>query len=100
MDHLRHPEEYPAYFGNVEGLTLPVTCTGANVIDLREYPIFRDESEFKPNKQPGPDRVVIARISGTSASLFAQCILMTQDGAPTPKGFVKCEQDEGRLLIN
>lgn len=86
-----YTEAYPAYFGNGEGLSMPAACTAGNVIDLREYPIFPDGSQFVNNKSPGPDGVVIARFASGSEYVFAQCRLMTHMGAANPNGFVPCD---------
>lgn len=69
---------------------MPSTCTAGNVIDLQEYPIFRDGSDFTTDRDPELDRVVIARIANGAQYLYAQCRLMTHEGAPTRNGFVEC----------
>jgi hypothetical protein len=66
-------------------------CSGPNMIELNEYPIFRDGSGFSEGKEPGPDRVVIARVSQGTDLVNEQCGIMTHEGAADQAEFIKCE---------
>ncbi|KAF2123509.1 hypothetical protein P153DRAFT_328080 [Dothidotthia symphoricarpi CBS 119687] len=54
--------EYPHYYGDSQGLITTSACTGAGLIDYREYPVFvTDTTTFVAGMQAGQERVVIAR---------------------------------------
>lgn len=86
------PDAYPKYYGNREQIVGASECSSsnANLIDLQEFPIKRDGTAFVENDQQSTDRVVVGRIADGNNIIYAQCFIMTHEGA-TGNAFLKCE---------
>jgi hypothetical protein len=57
-------QQYPRPYYNTENIALPADCQAADVIDRYEFPIRRTKTPMGEATDPGPDRVVFARVNG------------------------------------
>jgi hypothetical protein len=88
-------ELYPAYYGNKQDTPPgpvqydnPDCNNNPSLVDFREFPIPRNGQPFGNNGRPGPDRVVIGRLSPGTNTI--RCGLMTHSGAGGQNQFVPC----------